>query len=104
MVESEIRNPNVSWSAYNASNIDTIKGPNLSALLPLFREPSKSAAMVKHGMDLIKKAIDFLSKGKNLVIAYDQLLFASAKLLQWNCKEYYQGKSFIVMMGSLTSK
>ena len=101
MVESEKRNPNVSWSAYNASNIDTIKEPNLSALFPLFREPSKSAAMIKHGMGVIKKAIDFLNKGQTLVIAYDQPLFALAKLLQWNYKEYYGEKSFVVMMGPL---
>ena len=84
MVESEKRNPSISWSVYNASNIDTIKELNLSALLPLFREPSKSAAMIKHGMDVINKAIDFLNKGQTPVIAYDQPLFALAKLLQWN--------------------
>ena len=101
MVESEKRNPNVSWSAYNASNIDNIKEPNLSALLSLFREPSKSATMIKHGMDVSKKAIDFLTKGQTPVIAYDQPLFASAKFLQWNCKEYYGETSFVVMMGLL---
>ena len=101
MVESEKRNPNVSWSDYNASNIDIIKEPNLSALLPLFCEPSKSAAMIKHGMDVIKKAIDFLNKGQTPAVAYDHPLFALAKLLQWNYKEYYREKSFVVMMDPL---
>ena len=75
-----------------------MKKPNLSALLPLFREPSKSAAMIKHGMDVIKKAIDFLNKGQIPVIEYDQPLFELAKLLQWNYKEYHREKSFVVMM------
>ena len=55
-------------------------------------------------MDVIKKAIDFFNKGQTPVIAYDQPLFALAKLLQWNYKEYYGEKSFVVMLGPLHIK
>ena len=87
-VEEEInkdeieRSSDISWSAFNAAQIDTVKEVDRSALLPLFRESSKSAAMIRHGMDVIKKSVDFLNAGQTPVIAFDQPLYALAKMVQ----------------------
>ena len=37
-----------------------------------FREDSKSAAMIKHSMDMIWKAVNHLNKGQPIVVALDQ--------------------------------
>ena len=106
-VEEEInkdeieRSSDISWSAFNAAQIDTVKEVDRSALLPLFRESSKSAAMIRHGMDVIKKSVDFLNAGQTPVIAFDQPLYALAKMVQWNWKEDYGEKRFVIMMGPL---
>ena len=39
-----------------------------SALFPLFQESSKSVAMIRHGLDIIKTA-DYLNRGQLPVIA-----------------------------------
>lgn len=55
----------VSWGAYHAScqdqNVDRTQG--ISSLLPLFHENSKSPAIIKHAMDLVKNAVTFLNPG-----------------------------------------
>ena len=106
-VEEEIRkdkferSSDISWSAFNAAQIDIVKQVDKSALLPLFRESSKSAAIIRHEMDVIKKSVDFLSAGQNPVIAFNQPLSALAKMVQWNWKEDYGEKRFVIMMGPL---
>ena len=106
-VENELRieeaeiSHNISWSAFNASLIYTIKERDDSVLVPLFQESSKSVAMISHGLGIIKTAIDYLYKGQLPVIAFDHPLYALAKLVQWNWKENYGEKCFVIMMGSL---
>ena len=100
-VEEAERCHNISWSAFNASLIDTIKERDESALLPLFRESSKSVAMITHGLDIIKTAVDYLNRGQLPVIAFDQPLYALAKLVQWNWKGNYGEKYFVIMIGPL---
>jgi hypothetical protein len=53
-------------------------------LLPLFDDDSKSPAMIKHAMNIIKDSVDFLNPGQVPVIACDQPLFAVVKIIQWN--------------------
>ena len=51
---------NVSWAVFHATQ--TERAPicaDLSALLPLWRESSKSPAMINHFMMVIAKAINF---------------------------------------------
>ena len=52
---------------------------DLSVLLPLFLEESKSAAMIRHGMDVIKQGVYFLNSNQIPVMACDQPLYALAK-------------------------
>ena len=101
-LKEDERNGNLTWSAYNASllgNQQRLK--DSSILLPLFRESSKSQAMIKHGLDIIKIAVDDVNKEQAPVAVYDQPLYAIAKQVQWNWKEIYGNGKFVVMMGPL---
>ena len=55
----------VAWSAYHASIQDLSDDlqPTLTQLLPLIYEKAATASMIKHGMDLQHKAIQFLNPG-----------------------------------------
>ena len=49
-------NDDIAWSAYHASQedpSDTVFSA-LTQLMPLFYEKAASAAMIKHGMDMLK--------------------------------------------------
>ena len=67
----------------------------------MLEESSKSAAMIRYGLDIMKTAVDYLSRGQLPVIAFDQPLYALAKLVQWNWKENYKEKCIVIMMGLL---
>ena len=69
--------------------------------MPLFRESSKSPAMIKHGLDIIKTAVDGVNKEQAPVVVFDQPLYAIAKQVQWNWKEIYRNGKFVVMIGRL---
>jgi len=43
--------------------------PALHALLPQFYEKSATPAMVKHGMDVQKQAVEYLNPGQNTEMA-----------------------------------
>ena len=55
---------------------------DVSVLLPLFQKSSKSPAMIKHGIDIIKTAVHKVNKGQTPVIVFDQPLYALAKKVQ----------------------
>ena len=59
------------------------------------------AAMIKHDMDTLKKATQFLNPGQISVVALDTPLFALAKLVQWNWPWTHGEKDFVVMFGGL---
>ena len=48
----------IAWSAYHASqeNCSDCIQPALTQLLPLFSEKAATAAMIKHAMNVLKKA------------------------------------------------
>lgn len=74
---------NVSWASYHASHQpEQDITPDVSALLPLFQEQSKSIAMMRHSMDVIQQAIEHLNPGQVPVITVDQPLFAICKEMQ----------------------
>ncbi len=75
--------------------------PALRALLPLFYEKSATLAMVKHGMDVQKQAVEYLNPGQIPVTTFDQPLFALAKLVQWKWPNIYGEKKYVVMLGGL---
>ena len=86
-LKEDERNVNLTWCTYNASllgNQQRLK--DLSVLPPLFRESSKSPAIIKHGLDIIKIAVDEVNKEQASAVVFDQPLCAIAKRVQWNWK------------------
>ena len=65
---------------------------------------SKSVAMIRHSMGVVKKAVEVLKPGQTPVIACDQPLFMIAKQIQWMWTEQYCEDSFVVMLGGLHIK
>lgn len=70
----------VTWSAFHASMQDGSADlhTTLTQLLPLFYEKAATAAMVKHGMNVVCRAIEFLNPGQIPVVAFDAPLYALA--------------------------
>lgn len=75
--------------------------PALTALLPLFYKKADTPAVVKHGMDVLKKAITFLNPHQVPVITFDQPLFALSKMVQWKWPASHGEHAYVVMMGGL---
>lgn len=71
--------------------------PALCTLLPMFYEKAARPAMIKHRMDVIRQAIQFLYP----VITFDQPLFALAKLVQWKWPRSHGERLQLVMFGGL---
>ena len=88
----------MSWSAYHASLQPT---NGVTSLLPLFYDQAHSVAMIRHSMNVVKKAVDILSPGQVPVITVDQPLFTIAKQIQWNWTASHDEDQFIVMFGGL---
>ena len=96
------RSDGVAWAAYHASQKQSDDClPALSALLPLFYEKSSTPAMIKHGMDIQRKAIDYLNPGQIPVPMFDQPLYALAKFVQWKWPLTHGEKTYVVMLGGL---
>ena len=72
-----------------------------SVLLPLFRESSKYPAMIKHGLDIIKVAVDEVNKEQAPVTGFDQPLYLIVKQVRWNWKKIFGNGQFVVMMDPL---
>ena len=72
----------ISWAAYHASlQPEPEFMPSITALLPLFTEESKSVAMMRHSLDIVKRAVEHLNPSQKPVVTFDQPLFALAKQL-----------------------
>ena len=52
-------------------------------IFPLFVERLSSPCMVKHSMEVVKVAIEFLNSGQTPVIDMEQPLHSLAKEIQW---------------------
>ena len=96
----------VSWSAYHASLQPTngrVSESSLTntSLLPLFYDQAHSVAMIRHSMNVVKKAVDILNPGQVPIITVDQPLFTIAKQIQWNWTASHGEDQFIVMFGGL---
>ena len=78
------------WSACHASQFIQEKDAGLSVLMPLFREDSESAVMIKHGIDVVNQPVSQLNSQQTPIIAFDQSLYAIVKHVQWNWKELYE--------------
>lgn len=92
----------IAWSAYHASMQPSVEDPPAKcALLPLFYEKSATPALIKHGMNVLKQAIEFLNPGQIPVTTFDQPLFALAKLVQWKWPDTHGERVHVVMLGGL---
>lgn len=95
----------VTWggyhSRYQTDGTNTIARPAITSLLPLFSHEAKSAAMIRHAMDMIKAATEYLNPGQVPVIAVDQPLYSVAKQIQWNLPDSHGEKQFVFMFGGL---
>jgi len=95
-------NMNISWLAYFASlQLSVPKPPAIIAQLPLFRDGAHSAAMVKHGMNIIKQITVRCNPEQIPVLTVDQPLYAIAKIIQWKWREVYGEKQYFILMGGL---
>ena len=90
------------WAAYHSADLPNEKNPPCtSALLPLFYEKAATPAMVKHGMNVLKQAIEFVNPGQIPVLAVDQPLFALAKMVQWKWENTHGEDKYVIMFGGL---
>lgn len=101
--EEDNNKKNISWGAFHAKNVihEDFDQPGISAMLPLFKDDSKSVAMISHTMTVILNAINFLNTQQIPVIAYDQPLFAIAKKVQWHWPSIFGEEKYVIMMGGL---
>ncbi len=74
----------MAWASYHASNQHFTADPHLALtqLMPLFYEKAATAAMVKYGMVVQRRATEFLNPGQIPVTAFDAPLYALAKQVQ----------------------
>ena len=102
-VDKEVRITDViTWSSYHGSmNRPPSFSPVISGLLPLFYEKASSLAMVKHGMEMQRRATAHLNPGQIPVTAFDQPLFAIAKFVQWSWPLVHGARKHVVMFRGL---
>ena len=74
---------------------------DFTSLLPLFPDDSKSVAMIRLSMDVVKRAVHLLSPGQVPVLTLDQPLFTIAKQIQWNWPDVYGEEKFVILLGGL---
>ena len=91
----------VSWSAYHGERQQHVNTRCQSSLLPLFAECAHSLAMIKHAITVVMKAVEHLNPGPTAVIAFDQLLFALAKEIQWRHPDTMGEDKLVIMLGGL---
>lgn len=92
----------MSWSAFHAARQPAQSTTSaITALLPLFDEKADTPAMIKHGMEIIKKTTHFLNPQQVPVMACDCPIFAVAKQIQWSFPELLGEDKFLVMFGGL---
>ena len=93
----------ITWSAFHASFQDASADSHitLTQMLPLFYEKAATAAMIKHGINVLRWATEFLNPGQIPVMAFDAPLFALAKFIQWNWPDTHGEDKFIAMFGGL---
>ena len=69
--------------------------------LPLFPDDSKSVAMIRHSMDVIKDAVSQVNRGQIPVFTVDQSLYTLSKLIQWPWSRTHGEDHFVVIFGGL---
>ena len=61
-----------SWAVFHARKLESSSGnPDLSAMLPIWRDDSKSPATIKRLLNIFIQAIEYLNPGQTSVIGFD---------------------------------
>ena len=86
-------NEMISWAAYHANSQASTLPQNsselaISSLLPLYREDSKSVAMIRHAMDVVKAAVDVVNPGQVPIIACVAVSDAIKEIEQLGIDQY----------------
>ena len=91
-----------SWAAFHAQREEHLNKfkEDRSALLPIWRDDSKSPATIKHVLEQLEKTVQHLNPGQPIVTTLDQPLYAIAKKLQWYLEKFGATK-FVFVLGSL---
>ena len=93
---------NMPWSISHArKNISAKAVPDISAMLAIGRDNSKFPATIKHILDVLDPAIDYLNPEQPMVVGFDQPLYAIAKRLQWYQPDQYGHQKLVIMLGAL---
>ena len=93
---------NMPWSISHArKNISAKAVPDISAMLAIGRDNSKFPATIKHILDVLDPAIDYLNPEQPMVVGFDQPLYAIAKRLQWYQPDQYGYQKLVIMLGAL---
>ena len=91
---------NISYAAFHANRINEKRNhADISALMPIWIEDSKSPAMIKHALDVMKNAVTYLNPPQVPLVAFDQPLYSIAK--QWYYSNHCGITIFVIMMGAL---
>ena len=70
---------NISWGATHASKVRSEKRKScITSLLPHFSDDSKSSTMIKHGLDIICRAVKLLNPSQTPVITMNELYCKAA--------------------------
>ena len=67
-----------SWAVYHSRSREPATSKDISAMLPILRDDSKSPATIKHMLNVLIQSISFLNPGQPAVIGFDQPLYALA--------------------------
>lgn len=89
------------WSTYHAQQSALLPLSDNSVMLPLFRDPSHSPAMICHALSVISSAVARVNPGQVPVVTFDQPLYALAKQIQWNWSNKFGEKQFVLILGGL---
>ena len=73
----------VSWAAFYASNADKIPLADISSLFPVWRDNSKSSAMLKDSLNTVKDAVEYLNPGQTVICFGKESAVASTSQDDW---------------------
>ena len=68
---------------------------------PLFHDQAKSVAMIRHSMDVYRKAGEIINPGLVSIITVYQPLYTIAKQIQWSWPDTYGENHFVVIFTGL---
>ncbi|KAK3923417.1 Envelopment polyprotein [Frankliniella fusca] len=89
------------WSEHHAAKDTGEKHQTKTALLPLFAEYAASAAMMRHTLEVVGKAVAKVNSEQIPVVVGDQPLYALLKQVQYTFPDTHGENKYFIMMGGL---